>query len=205
MSNTVMDRVWAAEHKSRAELLVLLAIADYTNDRFGYAWPSIDSLAKKARCTQRGVQKIIARLVKAKKLSVEYGKGEHGTNRYRVLIGGVNPVHPEPRGAGGFTLPPNGAIPASSPNLLGTLIEPLGTPHKPPKPEGGSSGSEVGKSLHLERVKKAKTEMADRLRHQYASEVAGGEMLWSDPDARSQHAKLRVEIRKLTNQIAGMG
>lgn len=102
-----MSRVWAdGDYQQKSDLLVALAIADFSNDD-GFAWPSIDTLAKKSRCCQRSVQNIIARLVRTGKLEVRYGAGPYGTNIYRVIVGGganpappqrlVQPLHPSPR------------------------------------------------------------------------------------------------------------
>jgi hypothetical protein len=96
MSIRIMSNVWADHSiKSRSELLVLLALADFSGDDKP-AFPSIDTLAMKSRCTQRGVQKVLARLIADSKLVIEYGKGPSGTNLYSVIWGGVNGVHPEP-------------------------------------------------------------------------------------------------------------
>lgn len=93
-----MSSVWADKTiRSKAELLVLLALGDYCDDE-GKCYPSTDTIAFKARCTQRAVQKIIGKLTKAGKVEVELNAGPRGTNVYRVIIGGVNAVHPEQSG-----------------------------------------------------------------------------------------------------------
>jgi hypothetical protein len=80
-----MADVWDdASIDSRANLLVLLALADFSNDA-GYSWPAIETLALKARCSQRSVQQIIAGLVKDGKLEIEYNKGPNGVNKYKLL------------------------------------------------------------------------------------------------------------------------
>lgn len=95
MSVKAIAAVWEDYSiKSKAELLVLLAIADHVNEN-GEAWPGTDSLAYKSRCTQRGVIKIISKLISVGKLDVQRNAGPRKTNIYRILIGGVNGVHPE--------------------------------------------------------------------------------------------------------------
>lgn len=85
-----MSAVWADQNiQSRTHLLVLLSIADCANREDGKAWPSIDYLAKKARCSQRSVQDAISSLISQNKLEVEFGLGPSGTNVYRVIVGGV--------------------------------------------------------------------------------------------------------------------
>lgn len=84
-----MAAVWSDYTiQSRSELLVLLAIADNANREDGIAWPSIDFLAKKARCSQRGVQAAISSLICQNKLEVNFGTGPNGTNVYKVIVGG---------------------------------------------------------------------------------------------------------------------
>ena len=61
MSIRIMSRIWDVGPLGSAETMVLLALADYCNDD-GECWPSMASIARKARMTERGVQKIMARL-----------------------------------------------------------------------------------------------------------------------------------------------
>jgi hypothetical protein len=72
--------------------LVLLAIANYYGDRG--AWPSIDSLARDTLMSRRAVQDCIRRAEQAGELRVEYNAGENGTNRYFLLLEGVQNLHP---------------------------------------------------------------------------------------------------------------
>lgn len=89
MSIKLMASVWEDDSiESRADLLVLLIIADASRDEGG-CWPSIDTIARKARLSQRGAQDCIAKLKNAGKLEVEYGAGPRGTNVYRVVEGGA--------------------------------------------------------------------------------------------------------------------
>jgi len=87
-----MSRVWDHGPLDKAEILVLLAIADYCNDE-GECWPAVSSIARKARMTERGVQKICARLCEIGWLEINLRKGRHGCNLYRVTP--PNAVHPE--------------------------------------------------------------------------------------------------------------
>jgi hypothetical protein len=84
MSIKVMSEVWDDKTiNSRAELLVMLTLADHARDD-GICWPSIDTIASKARATSRGIYKIISRLERLGKISIDSGAGEHSTNVYRV-------------------------------------------------------------------------------------------------------------------------
>lgn len=91
MSIAVMAYVW--EHSSHGgnELLLLLAIADYA-DQFGIAWPSVATLAKRGRMSDRQAQRIIARLEQAGELAISKAKGPKGTHRYQVRMIGTLPL-----------------------------------------------------------------------------------------------------------------
>lgn len=56
-----MARVWDETQFKGHELLVFLSLADHANDQ-GVCWPSQETLARKARCSERTVKRIIARL-----------------------------------------------------------------------------------------------------------------------------------------------
>lgn len=84
MSIRVMNRVWENSTACGGELLVLLAIADHADDR-GFAWPGIDSLARKSRLTNRHVPRCLKNLAAAGELQVQYNRGPKGTNLYKVL------------------------------------------------------------------------------------------------------------------------
>ncbi|WP_189654874.1 helix-turn-helix domain-containing protein [Paracoccus mutanolyticus] len=81
---------------------MLLAIADFADDD-GYCWPSIKSLAKKARMTERGVQKIVRRLEAQALVSILTGTGRRNCNEYTLNLDllqkgereTLNHVHPE--------------------------------------------------------------------------------------------------------------
>ena len=64
---------------------MLLGIADFANDE-GIAYPSIPTLAKKARLTTRNTQRAIRRLMTAKELLIEDGKGPHRVHLYRIIL-----------------------------------------------------------------------------------------------------------------------
>jgi hypothetical protein len=81
-----MNRVWEASRQSVGALLVLLAIADFADDD-GIAYPSIGTLARKARLSPRQVQRVIADLVAASELIVQPGGGRQGSHLFRVAVG----------------------------------------------------------------------------------------------------------------------
>jgi hypothetical protein len=92
MSIKIMSAVWESGPAGASETLLLLALADYCNDE-GECWPSVAALARKARMTERGVQKIAARLCEAGLLEIELGGGRKNCNLYRIK----NPERRSPR------------------------------------------------------------------------------------------------------------
>jgi hypothetical protein len=86
-----MSQVWEdARIGSQAELLVLLALADHARDD-GLCWPSMRSIAAKARIEERSAQRIIRRLIEKGFVElVSKGgciDGQNTPNRYRVIGG----------------------------------------------------------------------------------------------------------------------
>jgi hypothetical protein len=84
LSIKVMTAVWSTSAQSGNALLILLAIADFADDA-GVAWPSITTIARKARVAERTAQRIIRHLEKQGELTVEDGAGSRaGTHRFTV-------------------------------------------------------------------------------------------------------------------------
>lgn len=86
-----MSRVWDESKQNGTALLLLLAIADHANDQ-GIAWPSISTLAAKARVKDRQAQNLIAQLESAGELVVKRGKGRRNTSIYVVTCGGKGAI-----------------------------------------------------------------------------------------------------------------
>jgi len=111
-----MHKAWSESPSKNSTLIVELAIADFANDD-GLAFPSIETLSKKARLSVRQTQRAIRQLQRTGQLQILVGQGPHGTNLYRVTscqgdklsgvtsvtqggdihdVGGVTPVTPNP-------------------------------------------------------------------------------------------------------------
>ncbi|MBX6391150.1 MAG: helix-turn-helix domain-containing protein [Frankia sp.] len=89
-----MSQVWEHSRQHGSALLVLLAIADFADDD-GWAYPSIERLAEKARMSTRNVRYVLRHLEASGELMIVAGGGRHQTNRYRVLV--APPVDGETR------------------------------------------------------------------------------------------------------------
>jgi hypothetical protein len=85
MSIKQLDRCWRFSKAKGGYLLVLLGIADFTNDE-GITYPSIRTLAQKARLTPRNTQRAIRHLVATRELLLEEGKGPYRTHLYRIIL-----------------------------------------------------------------------------------------------------------------------
>ena len=86
MSIRVINRVWEHAPSAGTALLLLLALADHANDD-GICWPSVDTLAHKARTSERSVQRLLRDLEKDGEVYIETGGGRAHPNRYAVLSG----------------------------------------------------------------------------------------------------------------------
>ena len=94
MSIRFTSLVWAMLEVSGGELVMLLALADMANDS-GCAWPSVATLAKRCRVTERHANRLLAQLQDAGVLEVHRNEGRYGTNIYRILLQpGMTPTSP---------------------------------------------------------------------------------------------------------------
>jgi len=85
MSIEVTSAVWKQSRQKSGTLLVLLALADYTN-REGFAWPAVSTLARKVRMSKRNVQRCVRALEQAREIEVRRNQGRRGSNIYRIRL-----------------------------------------------------------------------------------------------------------------------
>jgi hypothetical protein len=84
MSIRHMTAVWDDSYyggTDKSKLLIALAIADYAGED-GSAWPSIETLAKKARTSVRHAQRAVRELEQDGRLSIVPQQGPNGVNLY---------------------------------------------------------------------------------------------------------------------------
>ena len=87
MSISIMNKVWQHSQLKGSALLLLLAIADNTNEH-GEAWPGMDYLAAKTRLSVRQVQRLVKELNETQELAVAWrGNGRGSSNFYFILVG----------------------------------------------------------------------------------------------------------------------
>lgn len=133
MSVRVTSWIW--EHspvEHRGDLLVLLVLADHAQDDGAGAYPSVGTIARKARLSERGAR-LALRNLEAGEAIQRIGRGPTGTFVYRVSMGG-QPLPPAAT-APGSGLPEGGHsatenLPLTAPEPSLTVKEP--TPPTPP-------------------------------------------------------------------------
>lgn len=92
---------------SGSALLVLMCLADRANDDGGGAWPSVATMAREARCSERTVFRVLKHLTRLG-LIERQGETVHGVAIYAVLCGAEN--KPDRAKCGGDTLSGGGDI-----------------------------------------------------------------------------------------------
>ena len=86
MSIAISNKVWELYDGGGSELLCLLALGDWADDN-GNCYPSIASIAKKIRVTDRYAKRLIHRLIDAGYVRVignQYGGAPGSTRKYRL-------------------------------------------------------------------------------------------------------------------------
>jgi hypothetical protein len=84
MSIRAIQWVWDHSAASGTDMVVLQFIANCANEEGENAWPSIETLAKKARVGVRAVQRSIKFLIKLGELEAEKNGGRNGTYMFRL-------------------------------------------------------------------------------------------------------------------------
>src|SRR6266403_1023681 len=85
MSFLASNAVWKHSKQKSGALIVLLKLADFSNDR-GISWPAVSTLAKYARISKRQVQRCIKKLQRDDELRVVPNEGPKGSNLYKICL-----------------------------------------------------------------------------------------------------------------------
>jgi len=95
MSFKLVKQVIRSEQQSPAHKLVLIVIADHTNEtKSGTAWPAVETIGKYVGLKRRQVQRILRDLEESGQIEVVKRGAYKGTNRYRILSTWVSPTTP---------------------------------------------------------------------------------------------------------------
>lgn len=82
-----MNFIWHAYPQGGSELLLMLALADHADDTGDRIYPSVQTMARKTRMSERTVQYLLRRMQeRGWLLLVEPGGGRNRTARYRIVI-----------------------------------------------------------------------------------------------------------------------
>ncbi|WP_420406925.1 helix-turn-helix domain-containing protein [Hoeflea sp.] len=105
MSIFVTSQVWKSAPVKGSDLLVLLALSDFANDD-GVCWPSMATIAEKARISERSAQRACRAMADSGLIEIEENSGPKGANRYRIILDAAPRDGGEPAGKGGAKLSP---------------------------------------------------------------------------------------------------
>jgi Helix-turn-helix domain len=81
---------WVFDHspvEHRGDLLVLLVLADHAHDDGTHAFPSVETIARKARLSRRGAQLALRRLERLGAIQETAGEGPRRPRSYRLIMG----------------------------------------------------------------------------------------------------------------------
>jgi len=131
MSVQTMAAVWKGSQHSGSALLMMLAIADFSDDK-GFAFPSVATLAEKTRMRPRNANYLLSELQRSGELSIRLGAGRSGTNLYRILLDRLEGLqqgaglHPSAgvQAAAGLQPSARGAAPSCTPPLQPSADKP---------------------------------------------------------------------------------
>lgn len=137
MSIKVMNQVWDTPCDTHTQKLVLVALADNSNDQ-RICWPSIDYLARRCDLSRNGVILQIEKLIQSGKLKVKKSDGK--VNVYEMFpepepVHAINPSTPltRPRDENNQSTPLTTPVHAINPNRKEPPIKPPYTQPEIPK------------------------------------------------------------------------
>lgn len=91
MSIRVMSMVWDAYPGGGSDLLALLALADWSDDE-GRCWPSMASIAKKTRLSEKQARRVVHSIIEAGHLAViDNQQGGAMSRRYQIRLDRLTP------------------------------------------------------------------------------------------------------------------
>ena len=101
MAIKITEYVWEHSGQEGSALLLLLAIADNANFDTWEAWPSVETLARRARVSPRQAKRMIHKLAEDGEIEIRYREGPRMCNVYRIkgsdthdTMSPMTPCHP---------------------------------------------------------------------------------------------------------------
>lgn len=136
---------WVFEHSEvahRGDLLVLLVLADHAHDDGTGAYPSVMTIARKARLSERGAQYALRRLEKVGAIVSVGVNLQTKTVEYRLLLGGALTAPVQSEAQGGAVSNTEGCTP-----LHPNRHEPSVNRHTPPTPPRGERKTRASRRM----------------------------------------------------------
>lgn len=145
MSIRIMSQIWEYAKVTGSELLVLLAMADFADDHGRNVYPSMTTLAHKARLSESQARRVVHELCDQGVIEVIEMGGWDGkrnrANEYRIVLDNENLSGD---GGGSMMIPPSADAPTGGINL---------TPQSSrPRAHGGRADAPTGGSAHATTV-----------------------------------------------------
>lgn len=84
MSVQALSYVLERSEARLGDRLVMIAIANHADDHGSRAYPSVSTIAREARMSERQVRRSLRRLERTGELGTQEQGGRHGTNSYRI-------------------------------------------------------------------------------------------------------------------------
>jgi hypothetical protein len=171
MSIKVMAHIWERAKVSGSQLLVLLAMADFADDQGRNIYPSMTTLAQKARLSESQARRVVHELVESGIVEVMEAGGWDGkrnrSNEYRIVMddedlggdGGGSRMTPQSthhRAYGGSADAPRGGSVSASTVVAPALDDPLSDPSvDPPLKKKANNNMRALNELVLAEAEKA--------------------------------------------------
>ena len=120
-----MSLVWRYSRADGSALLTALAIADFADDD-GRAYPSVPTLARKTRTSDRTVRYALSHLRELGELTIDESAGPRGCNVYRIMVDHLLRGPADSAGVAGAanSAPLQSATPTPATGCSRTIIEP---------------------------------------------------------------------------------
>lgn len=124
-----MNEVIEAAPVDQGALLVMIMLADSADENSRQCWPSVSTIAKRSRLSERQVQYCLKDLAASGMIEIETNAGRHGTNLYRITRpetwGGAKTAGVKPIAPGGVqSTSPGGVKPIAPEPSLEPSLEP---------------------------------------------------------------------------------
>jgi hypothetical protein len=205
-----MTQVWERSRHTGTDLLMLLALADFSDDQ-GHSYPGVPALATKCRMSVRNAGYILKTLQASGELEVRLNEGPRGTNCYRIVLEAFQPLQPIAGGKTREWLQPAAGVPAAEgvQSIAGVGMQPTAgvQPIAPLQPT--SCAPAIQRRLPLQPTadepslnRQEPSSKARRIRTAPAAVIAFKLPEWVPADTWADFVSMRRSIRKPMTRAA---